>query len=206
MWLADLFSARRGDRFAQLLERHARVLVQAAEVFDAYVNGGCPPALADQLRQLELEGDKLVEQVTSSLRDTFVTPMDRQDIYNLCEAIDDTLDYLNNAGAEISIFKVEPTPAMREISRALLEAAREIHTGVANLLCDEQKAWECAHRAQEAENTVEDRYRQTLAELFECKDLGYILKLREVYRHLSNSADRAAAVGRLIGKIVVKAT
>jgi uncharacterized protein Yka (UPF0111/DUF47 family) len=51
---------------------------------------------------------------------------------------------------------------------------------------------------------MEDLYRAALARLFAGDDVREMLKVREIYRHLSNSADRADAIGKLIGKIVVK--
>jgi uncharacterized protein Yka (UPF0111/DUF47 family) len=51
---------------------------------------------------------------------------------------------------------------------------------------------------------MEDLYRASLAELFNGDDVRTMLKVREIYRHLSNSADRADAIGKLVGKIVVK--
>jgi len=132
--------------------------------------------------------------------------MDRQDIYNLGEAIDDMIDYLNSAAAEISLFKVSSTDHMRAMATILDDAARSIAASVKCLKSDPPRAWERAREAQHAENLVEERYRIALAELFDGDDIHEIFKLREVYRHLSNSADRADAIGRLIGKIVIKAS
>ena len=65
-----------------------------------------------------------------------------------------------------------------------------------------------AQRAKALENRVEDVYREALAELFsDAKDIDHmliILKTREVYRHLSNAADRGDEAANVIGDIVVK--
>jgi predicted phosphate transport protein (TIGR00153 family) len=205
MWLADLFLPTRVDRFLWLLDRHATILRQVASTLRSYVTDGTT-SLSDDIDQLEKEGDGVLRELTNALRDAFITPIDRQDIYNLGEAIDDMIDYLNNAAREIMIFKVTPTNHMRAISQTLEEAADSIGVAVKSLKSDPQEAWVQAARAQHAENVVEGRYRTALAELFDSGDVPQILKLREVYRHLSNSADRAEAIGRLICKIVVKTT
>jgi uncharacterized protein len=205
MWLADLFMPGREDRFLSLLDRHVDLLAQVAQKFRRYVTEGTP-SLSDEIDQLEKEADGCIRELTTALRDAFITPIDRQDIYNLGEAIDDMIDYLNNAAREIAIFKVSSTDHMRAIATILEEASLDIAAAVKALRNDPQQAWTKAGQAQHAENLVEDRYRTALADLFEGSDVSLIFKLREVYRHLSNSADRADAIGRLIGKIVVKTT
>lgn len=203
MWLADLFLPSREERFISLLEQHADILVQTAQTFYSYVTAG-GPALSDEINLLEKRADDVLVELTNALRDTYVTPIDRQDIYGLGEAIDDMIDYLNNAAREIKVFQVSPTPQMREIAAILLHAAEAIASGVTALKKDPQEAWSQAREAQHAENMVEEHYRTALAQLFDSPNVAEIFKLREVYRHLSNSADRADAVGRIIGKIVVK--
>lgn len=205
MWLSDLFLRAREDRFLALLDEHAGILTQAAGTFRSYVNEGTP-SLADDINDLEQQADECLRALTTALRDAFVTPIDRQDIYNLGEAIDDMIDYLNSAAAEISLFKVSSTDHMRAIAGILDDSASSIAAAVKCLKSDPPKAWERAREAQNAENLVEERYRLALAELFDGDNIHEIFKLREVYRHLSNSADRADAIGRLIGKIVIKAS
>ncbi len=203
MWLADLFLPAHEDRFLSLLDRHAEILTQVAQTFRRYVTEGTP-SLSDDIDRLEKEADTCLRELTSALRDAFITPIDRQDIYNLGEAIDDMIDYLNNAAREISIFNVSSTDHMRAIAGILEEASLAIAAGVKAVRTNPQEAWIKAGQAQHAENEIEGRYRTALAELFNGTDMSQIFKLREVYRHLSNSADRADAIGRLIGKIVVK--
>jgi predicted phosphate transport protein (TIGR00153 family) len=205
MWLSDLFLPAREDRFLSLLDRHVGILTHVSGAFRSYVNEGAP-SLSDDIDQLEKEADDCLTELTTALRDAFVTPIDRQDIYNLGEAIDDMIDYFNNASREISLFKVSTTDQMRAIAGILDDSAGLIAAAVRCLKSDPPKAWERAREAQHCENLVEDRYRQALAELFDGNDMHQIFKLREVYRHLSNCADRADAIGRLIGKIVIKAS
>jgi uncharacterized protein len=204
MWLADLFLPARGDRFLTLLDRHVGILTRVAHTFRLYATDGTQ-SLSDSIESLEKEADGCLTELTSALRDAFITPIDRQDIYSLGEAIDDMIDYFNSAAREISIFKVMSTDHIRAIAETLEEAANAIATGVRSIKSNPQVAWEKAGEARHAENVVEHRYRVALAELFDSGDVPRIFKLREVYRHLSNGADRAEVIGRIIGKIVIKA-
>jgi uncharacterized protein len=205
MWLADLFSSRRINRFFTLAQEQAELLVQATAALKQFLSSGSAE-LSEQINSLRSKGSRVLDELNTALRDSFVTPIDRQDIYNLGETVDDMLNYINNAAREVSLFHVSTTPQMQKIAETLEASARLIKQAIDYVQQDPQRAWKCARDLQEAEGRVEDRYRQALLELFAGPDFHTILKQREVYRHLSNSADRALAVGRLIGKIVVKAT
>lgn len=202
-WLSDIFTERKQKRFLTLLELQSGLLQRAARALQDYCDRR-ESAFADEVDAIEKEGDETLHQIVSALTDTFVTPFDRQDIYNLGGAIDDMIDYLNNAAREIQLFGVAMTPAITEMVQILVEATDEIAAAVSAIESDPASASEHAVNASKAENRVEDLYRHALAALFDESDVHAIFKLREIYRHLSNSADRADAVGRLIGKIVVK--
>ena len=205
MWLSDLFRTRKLDRFFSLAATQAAILLRSALLLQECLSGA-PPQSFERIDRLRQEGRVVLDQLNTALRDAFVTPIDRQDIYNLGEALDDMLGYLNNAAREIALFKVPLTPQMREIAEVLVSSAQQIRDAVDQLQNDPAQSWRCAKAAQAAEGLVEDQYRQALTFLFDEPDFHVVLKQREIYRHLSNSADRALAIGRLIGKIVVKAT
>ena len=203
MWLADMFRSSPGRRFFDLLDAHSSVLLEAARTLAAFVAGG-RPELATVVDELEHKGDVLLGQLVDAICDTFVTPLDRQDLYALGEALDDMLDYIASAAVEIALFKQPSTPAMSSMCDILVEAAVSIRAAVGAIARDHDAAGTAAREASGAENRMEILYRTTLAELFQGDDFRTMFKLREIYRHLSNSADRADAVGKLIGKIVVK--
>ena len=203
MWISDMFTGRKQNRFYDLLGRHCAYLTEAAETLERYVANGSPE-LSDRVDEIEKSADRVLSETIDALNDTFITPIDRQDIYNLAETIDDMIDYLNNAAREIKLFHTGSTPEMVEMVAILAHAANEVRDGVRALAHEPHGAIEHGLNACSAENAMEDLYRQTVAALFEGADFNRILKLREIYRHLGNSADRADAIGRLIGKIVVK--
>lgn len=205
MWLADLFGSSKNERFFSLLEHQSGLLCEAAATLATYAKTG-DAKLADAIASLEAEGDRTLVELTSAIRDTFVTPLDRQDLYNLGEALDDMLDYLDNAAAEFNLFGVVATPEMVSMCGVLVEAAEHVHSAVVAIARDPAAAYTHAHTASDCENRMEGIYRTALAQLFAGDDFRSMLKLREIYRHLSNSADRADLVGKLIGKIVVKQT
>src|SRR5450755_612795 len=203
MWLTNLLRPTFADRFYALLSEHAQLLCDGSEKLLRYIESG-DSSISDEVREVEQRGDKVAQAMVGALQDTFVTPIDRQDLYSLSEAIDDMLNYINNAARELKLFAIEATPEMVQMGKILAESATSILAAVSALPRDAQRASDSARAACHAEHRVEDIYRRTIAVLFDNGDLPTALKRREIYRHLSNSADRADAIGRLIGKIVVK--
>jgi uncharacterized protein Yka (UPF0111/DUF47 family) len=164
----------------------------------------------DAVRQCEEDADEVRRILISELNRTFVTPMDREDISALSRAIDDIMDYAWSTVQEMELLHVTPTPYLQRMVSLLHEAAREVHLAMLRIKDHPEVASEHAQRAKALENLVEHVYREALADLFEGpagpKRVIVILKMREVYRHLSNAADRGDAAANIISDIVVKMT
>ena len=122
--------------------------------------------------------------------------------------IDDILDYAYSTVMEMEILKVKPTPYTQRMVSLLRDAAAELLQAVDRLESHPGVAGEHAQRAKALENRVEEVYREALADLFsgteDIKQVVKMLKFREVYRHLSNAADRGDEAANVIADIVVK--
>ena len=160
------------------------------------------------LARKEKEADEARRILIDELNRTFVTPFDREDIFALSRAIDDVIDYAYSTVNEMEVFNVKATPFMLRIATLLRDAAYELLQAVNRFEEHPKVAGEHAQRAKALENRVENVYREALADLFRgADDLEHvimILKLREVYRHLSNAADRGDEAANVIADIVVK--
>ena len=111
---------------------------------------------------------------------------------------------------EMEVLGVEPNDYLRRIVSLLQDAAEEIHLAMLRLKENPGVAAEHATRAKAMENRVERVYREAVADLFSGpEDIHHVmemLKLRELYRHLSNCADRGDEAANVIHDIVVKMT
>jgi predicted phosphate transport protein (TIGR00153 family) len=203
-----LFSRKKKpNRFLELLVQQAEFTVEGLEALHTYMKQP-DESLAQRISDIEKEADEVRRILIDELNRTFVTPFDREDIFTLSLTIDDMLDYADTTVDEMVVFKVTPNPYLVRIVSLLADAAMEIYRGVLRLADHPNVANDHAVRAKALENRVEHVYREALAELFEApKDLDgviNILKLREIYRHLSNAADRGDQAANAIGDIVVK--
>ncbi|HHS97003.1 MAG TPA: DUF47 family protein [Chloroflexi bacterium] len=207
-WLKRAFK-RRPDRFIELLLQQAEFTVRGMEALYAYLEEPSQEK-ADEVTRLEKEADEVRRILIDELNRTFVTPIDREDIHALSRTIDDVLDYAYTTVGEMQILEVEPNNYLKRMVSLLGDAAREIHLGVLRLTDHPAVAEDHAVRAKALENRVEWVYREALADLFHGpRDVDHIvemLKLREIYRHLSNAADRGDEAANVITDIVVKMT
>jgi len=161
---------------------------------------------ANRVKKIEKEADELRRVLVEELHKTFVVPMDREDIYALSRAIDDIVDYANSTVDEMEIYEVASDAHLREMVDILRKAALEISDAVKILEAYPNIAMEHAVKAKFYENTMEKAYHSALADLFKKTDTVYMLKMREIYRHLSNAADRSDEAANIICSIVMKAT
>lgn len=198
---------KRQDVFIGLIHDQASLAHEGLDALNLYFENN-DPATAKLLTQKEKQADEARRILIDELNRTFVTPFDREDIFALSGAIDDVLDYAYTTVAEMMIFNVEATPYMKRIASILRDAAFELLQAVDRLREHPNVAGDHVKRAKALENRVEEIYREALADLFSsATDIDNILrifKLREVYRHLSNAADRGDEAANVIANIIVK--
>ena len=203
------FFKKREDVFHKLIQQQASITYEGLRLLVKYLetqNG----EIAEQLDLKEKEADEVRRILIDELNRTFVTPFDREDIFALSRSIDDVIDYADSTVSEMVVLKVQPTNYMLRIASLLKDAAFEIYQAVQRLEKNPTVATDHAQRAKTLENRVESVYREAIADLFRGpEDVHHIvemLKLREVYRHLSNAADRGVEAANIIEDIVVNKT
>ena len=207
-WRRGIFKPRQNN-FVRLLIQQADLTVEGVEALEAYMKKRGSKH-AERLNQVEKEADEVRRILIDELNRTFVTPIDREDIHALSRTIDDVLDYAYATIDEMEILEVEPNDYLRRMTSLLGDAARELLSAMQRLEDHPAVANDHAVRAKALENRMEQVYREAVADLFhQPQDVEHIvemLKLREIYRHLSNAADRGDEAANVISDIVVKGT
>lgn len=188
-----------------MLSEQASKTLEGIEALEVFL-GSQNKENANRVKDIEKEADELRRILVEELHKTFVTPIDREDIYALSRAIDDIVDYANSTVDEMEIYEVASEEHLREMVDILRKAAREICDAVKILETYPNIAMEHSVKAKLYENTMEKAYHSALADLFKKTDTVYMLKMREIYRHLSNAADRSDEAANIICSIVMKAT
>ena len=191
------------NRFFDILFRQSSKTVEGLEALSKFAEAATEEN-ANLVRKIEREADELRRVLVEELNQTFVTPLDREDIYALSRAIDDVVDYANTTVDEMEIYQVQGDEHIREMVTILRKAARELSDAVKILKDYPNIASEHAVKAKAYENQMEKAYHLALANLFKGTDTVYMLKMREIYRHLSNAADRGDEAANIISSIVMK--
>jgi predicted phosphate transport protein (TIGR00153 family) len=198
---------KRQNVFIKHMHDQAAATLAGMEALVAYFNDQSPESAA-KLTKMEKEADEYRRILIFELNKTFITPFDREDLFALSRTVDDVIDYAYSTLEEVELLKVTPTRYMKNIANLLRDAANEVLMAVDRLDDYPGVANEHAQRAKAIENKIEVLYREALAELFEgiedTKHVMKVFKYREVYRHLSNAADRGDEAANVIASIVMK--
>ncbi len=206
--MLKIFKKRR-NIFVHMLHEQATLALEGVELLKAYLSFPAK-SLAEDLTAKEKQADESRRILVDELNRTFITPFDREDVFALSRAIDDIIDYAYSTMSEITILKVDPTRYMVRMSSLLCDATFELVKALERFEDHPGVAAEHAQRAKALENRVETVYREALADMFEgtedVKKLVNIMKMREVYRHLSNAADRGDEAANILADIIVKTT
>ena len=193
------------NRFFELLAHQSSKSLEGLEALWSFAENGTKEN-ANHVRDIEREADELRRILIEELDRTFITPLDREDIYALSRAIDDVVDYANTTVDEMEIYGVKGDQHIKDMVNTLRKAARELNDAVKILKDYPRIALEHAVKAKSYENEMEKAYHLALADLFKGTDTVYMLKMREIYRHLSNAADRGDEAANIISSVVMKHT
>ena len=207
-FIRNLFKPK-SNRFMELLSQQAQYAVEANEMLLKYLNKP-GEKFSGRTKQIEKDADEVRRILVDELNRTFATPLDREDINALSRNLDDVVDYAYTTTEEMEILGIQPNSYLKRMATLLLDASVELQLAVERLAEHPGVANEHAQRAKALENRVERIYREALADLFDqpqdVEHIIEILKLREVYRHLSNAADRGDEAANHLNDIVVKTT
>ena len=203
----------REDRFFDLYNRHAVILVQGAKALCELLQGG--PGVAEAAHRLngfEQQADEIATSVLVLVRRTFITPFDRSDIKDLINALDDTIDQMKKTGKAVLMFEVETIePEMAQMGERILRAA-ELTVEAVGLLGSLRENAVRLHAITEEIIRLED-YSDTLTDMgikalfARHRDgnnaMAYIVGV-EIYDHLERVMDRFEDVAHRIGGIVLE--
>ncbi len=200
--LFDRVFPKMPDFFALLTEQCQYVtnttgrLVEFMETGDAAV-GQC-------IRQDEHDADRVKIRNLHTLNEAFSTPIDREDIYRAIVDLDEIVNYCKTTVSEMEVLGLAPDKHCLEMAMHIKLGTDALVQGYARLAKEPAAAAEDADTARKAERRVEKNYRRAIAELFVGDDYIHMFKRREIYRHLSNAADRMANCANTLHDIVVK--
>jgi predicted phosphate transport protein (TIGR00153 family) len=202
-------------QFFDLLEQQSQTVVRGAKLLQECLESkGSLDDLylaSKRIHDVEHEGDELVHRLMERLNKSFITPLDREDIYELTSRLDDVLDYVDAVAKRLVTFKIATvTPHAIELGRIIVRGAEETAIGVA-LLRDLSKAdaiiRQCA-KINQLENDADQVMRDALNDLFDggAREPVEIIKWKDLYEHLEVATDKCEDVANILETVLVKYT
>jgi len=195
--------------FFELFEKQVGYAVEAAETFKKIAETGTlNENLYNKIQSLEHQGDEITHTIINQLNKTFITPFDREDIYNLAKELDDVIDMLNTITNRIRVYKITVVnPTLVEFSSVILDSVKAVQSAIKcmrNVKQHESIMCSCVeiNRLENVGDTMRDR---ALGSLFENeKDPITIIKWKEIYTDAETILDICEDVAHIIETILVK--
>lgn len=189
--------------FFSLLAEQSMHVEQTVELLAEFMEGGSAE-IALRIRQDEHDADDVKVANIHTLNEAFSTPIDREDIYRAIVTLDEVVNCCKDTVREMDALGVAPDAFMLEMARLLHTGATALRNGYGKLGRMTAEAAADAEQARKADRKIEKLYRTALAELFSGTDYILMFKKREVYRHLTNAAERMAHCASTLHDIIVK--
>jgi len=190
------------DFFALLAEQCQQVAHTTGLLVDFMESGD--PATGQLIRRDEHEADRIKVRNLHTLNEAFSTPIDREDLYRAIIDLDEIVNYCKTTVSEMDVLGLAPDKHCLEMAMHIKLGTDALVIGYTRLASDPAAAATDADAARKAERKVEKAYRRAIADLFQGEDYIHMFKRREIYRHLSNAADRMANCANTLHDIVVK--
>jgi uncharacterized protein len=203
--LSQVFVPKEQELF-DLFEEAGTNIVRAADLLDQMLR--TYPERADLSRDIlicEQEGDRITHDIIQRLNQTFVTPIDREDIYELASALDDIVDYTEEVADYLGLYKIEaPMEQSQRLAHILLQACRQISEAMPRM----RKFGDISHYTVEInrlENDGDRVTREAIASLFDDGiDPMVVLRWKDLFERLENAIDATERVANILEGIVIR--
>jgi len=166
------------------------------------------PGKVGRIKDVEHQGDEITHEIVRRLNQTFITPLDREDIHDLTTALDDILDEVDAVADLFLIYKIsKPTEAAVKLADILYQASVAVGKGVDLLAQGDLNANHFNIHVNSLENEADRLSRNAISTLFdEEKDPIIVLKWKEIYEGFETGTDCCEDVANVLERIALKAT
>jgi predicted phosphate transport protein (TIGR00153 family) len=196
----------RDATYFTLFESAATNLVRAADLMDQmFAAWPERPELARDILVCEQDGDRITHDIVNRLNQTFVTPIEREDILELATGLDDILDLMEEATDYMGLYKIEaPMEQAQRLAHILLQASRQIAEAMP-LLRDFGDIAPYTAEIHRLENDGDRTSREAIAALFDNGiDPMVVIRWKDIYERLEDAIDATERVANILSGIVIK--
>lgn len=197
----------REEKFFDLLEEQVDRIVEASRVLNEGVRSPAQGlgVMAGEIKRIEVEADRITHALFTRLNQTFVTPLDPEDLHSLGSALDDVLDYIEDAAFRLTAYRVNPVPeGVAELTAIIYSCCQTLQKAVGKLKTSQNNLDDCIE-INRLENQADELVRKLVTRLFEEEtDAIVLIKHKEIYEVLEATTDRCEDVADVLQTVVVK--
>jgi uncharacterized protein len=205
----------REGNFFELFDQHGDYIVEGARAFIAMIKNYSDPGLrekyASEVGNAERQADRITAEVNRLLHKTFITPIDREQIHGLINAMDDILDLLQDASETMSLYDLRAmNDDILRLGDLSAKCCERVQHAVSLLpkLSEHATADDAIKTCEEIDKLESDAdrvMRSAMSKLFrEEKDVRELIKLKAIYEQLESISDRCEDVANLIEGVVLE--
>lgn len=203
--LSQIFSPRDREYF-DLFEEAGRNAHKAADLLDQMLRGFPETKnLAREILICEQEGDRITHDIIQRLNQTFVTPIDREDILELASRIDDIVDYTEEVADYLGLYKIEaPMEQAQRLAHILFQSTRAIVEAIPRMR-DFKDISHYTVEVNRLENEADRVSREAIASLFDNGiDPMVVIRWKDLFERLEDAIDATEHVANVLEGIVIK--
>jgi len=196
------------EKFFKLFKQMTENIIVGAKLLkDMLDNFENPAESQRKIKDIEHVGDSLTHEIIQMLNKTFVTPLDREDIYSLASKLDDILDLIDASSQRVIMYNVDSIPPeAKSLGFIILQSCYAVDKAVAMLgkKTNEQIFAACVE-INALENEADRVSREAISRLFdEEKDPIQLIKWKEIYETLERATDKCEDAANILESVVVK--
>lgn len=195
------FMPENGDVLG-LLSTQIEVTTRGMDAFARWGNGDA--ALGDVVRAAEHEADTCKRELIDAVRESFTTPIEPEDLFELSRGLDDVINGAKNTVREADALTMTPNKPMGAMCDLLAEGVRNLGAAFAAIGHDPATANTEAAAAIKTQRNLERTYRSAMAKLIEKDDLREVAGRQELYRRLTRISDALVSVADRVMYATVK--
>lgn len=196
------------EQFFKLFKEMTTNILEGAAILKDMLDRFEDPAESQRrIKDIEHKGDALTHTVIQKLNKTFITPLDREDVYSLASKLDDILDLIDASAQRFIMYNVEKTtPEAKTLAYLILQGCHVVDKAVSKLGSKaNDQIFECCVEINSIENEADRVSREAIGRLFdEEKNPINLLKWKEIYETLEKATDKCEDAANILESVVVK--
>ncbi len=195
------------EKFFQMFQEMGSIITEGANQLKNMIDDYSDPLAAQKLiKDTEHRGDNQTHIIIKTLNKTFITPLDREDIYALASKLDDILDLIDASAQRLVMYNVEkPTTEAKQLAFIIVQCCQAVERALKHLGGKFDDVNDCCVEINALENEADRVCREAISRLFdEEKDPINLIKWKEIYETLEKATDKCEDAANILESVVVK--